>query len=283
MTELKPAKWVAGKKRSKQYYALRKDMYWRLSSKTREPVEAMKQAFGDELDVVTMLALEPKPIDRDWTRFEESLEIIDLGRNAKRAEEIVYRLNAEAREEGHLRDRAAHSIIEKVRHWLSPDGRPGVAQAIAFLQGAHSAFAALTKIDFGADLAWTACRHAMKQTSSSHDKDDQLLAALKRARRNLVDGKAKHQIGDRWSRKTIEELAAGMIKSDSYAGAVQVVDNHIETVNDVLEARKEMADRKAAWEAAKAAEAAKAEEGATAPAEDDEAHTGAEGAPGEGA
>ena len=76
----KTATWVRKEQRSAQYYGLRNDYQWCMSDKTRDPVEALQQAFGDDLDVVTMLALEPKPVDRDWTRFEESMEIVDLGR-----------------------------------------------------------------------------------------------------------------------------------------------------------------------------------------------------------
>ena len=67
----KTATWVRKEQRSAQYYGLRNDYQWCMSDKTRDPVEALQQAFGDDLDVVTMLALEPKPVDRDWTRFQD--------------------------------------------------------------------------------------------------------------------------------------------------------------------------------------------------------------------
>ena len=118
LIDSKTASWVGGTTRSLQFYALRHRYEWTLSSKTRHPSAAMKEAWGEELDVVTMLALRPMPILRDWQRFDEEYEIVDLGRNKSKLKGAIYKLKSQARDESNLHDRAKPEVIEDVRKWV---------------------------------------------------------------------------------------------------------------------------------------------------------------------
>lgn len=264
MTDISQAKWLPGQKKTKQYYGLRNEYGWLLSPKVRDPRNAMKAVWGDELDVVTMLALEPKPIERDWRRFDETREIVDLGRNAKRAEEILDGLRKEAYEECKLRDRASPDRVHPLRHWLTNEGRPngGVAHGI---QTGKSVFALVRGMDFADDLAYTALRNAVNKTSKAGDDDTAFRKAMDTAITVLQREKERHSIAKDYGHQDVREFAAAIIKNDSYKGAIEAVRRRRERLDDVLAARKEIAARAAALAAE---EAAKAEaEAPTAPAE----------------
>jgi hypothetical protein len=98
---------VAGGERSLQYYGLRVGWHWRISEKSRCWATCMKGAWGHELDAITMLGIEPKPVDRGWSRFEEGREMVDLGRNRQIAKKVMYRLRQEAGEEKDLQQVAS--------------------------------------------------------------------------------------------------------------------------------------------------------------------------------
>jgi len=114
----KQATWN-GEQRSKQFYALRKGWDWKLTEKTRDPVAAVKAAWGDDIDIVTLMALSPGPADRGWWRYDEGLEIADLGRNARLAKSTLKSLQGEALSEASLRRHASedrvHDVLNKIR------------------------------------------------------------------------------------------------------------------------------------------------------------------------
>lgn len=110
----KDASWSGGQ-RSKQYYGLREGYRWGMSHKTRDPADAMKQEWGYDLDVVTMLALDTQPIDRDWRRFAETREVVDLGRNERVAYRRLVRLNQEGADEETLQHRTSEEKVDFVK------------------------------------------------------------------------------------------------------------------------------------------------------------------------
>ena len=102
---------LRGDTRTLQYYCLREGWEWHLSEKTRSTTEAMQAAWGHELDIVTMLGCEPRPVKRDWRRFEESREIVDAGRSRKVAERILGALKDESEREQRLRKTANNDLL----------------------------------------------------------------------------------------------------------------------------------------------------------------------------
>lgn len=114
----KTSTWVAGGKRSQQFYGLRFKFKWTMSIKTRNPVASMQAEWGDELDVIFLLAMERTPVDRDWQRFKEDYEIVDLGRNRKLARETLNKLRNESSIEERLRSAAKPKIYEQVNTWI---------------------------------------------------------------------------------------------------------------------------------------------------------------------
>lgn len=105
---------LRGDQRTLQYYALRTGWEWTLSGKTRSTTEAMQAAWGDELDIVTMLGAEPKPVKRSWRRYEEHRELVDAGRNLKVAKLIRDQLAAESLVERNLRDLADQLLLDEI-------------------------------------------------------------------------------------------------------------------------------------------------------------------------
>lgn len=97
---------VRGGQRSMQYYAVRTHWKWTFTEKTRCWTTIMKAEWGDDLDVITLLGIEPKPVERDWRRFDELRELVDLGRNRKVAVELFNILDEAAEREHRLRKTA---------------------------------------------------------------------------------------------------------------------------------------------------------------------------------
>jgi hypothetical protein len=121
--ESKTSTWVAGESRSLQFYALRHGLSWVFAEKTRNLVDAMKAAWGSELDVVTMLAIRPSPVNRDWARFDEEYEIVDLGRNHKKARKTFNLLSSQARQENALQNRATPAVHDTIAKWVKDQKR----------------------------------------------------------------------------------------------------------------------------------------------------------------
>ena len=117
--ESKKASFVGGTSKSLQFYALRHKLEWELAPKTRSIVTAMQGAWGKELDIVTMLALSAMPIERDWQRFDEEYEIVDLGRNKLKAEKTYYRLRSQATDEHYAQERAVQKIAVELAKWAA--------------------------------------------------------------------------------------------------------------------------------------------------------------------
>jgi hypothetical protein len=105
---------VKGDKRSLQYYALRTRFAWTMSGKSRCWATVMKAAWGNDLDAITLLGIEPKPVERDWRRFDETRELVDLGRNKKIADELLAKLKSEAGAEEDLRHTAERNIAHEL-------------------------------------------------------------------------------------------------------------------------------------------------------------------------
>ena len=110
---------LRGDTRSLQYYCLRTGWTWELSDKTRSTTEAMQEAWGDELDIVTMLGAEPKSVKRDWRRFEEHRELVDAGRSRKKAREIHAQLESESEREQQLRVAANRKLLDEIEEELN--------------------------------------------------------------------------------------------------------------------------------------------------------------------
>jgi hypothetical protein len=119
VTGLKRCSRVRGE-RSKQFYACRNRWSWKLSDKTRDPVEFMKKAWGQDIDVITLLACEPQEVNRDWRRFEAQYEVVDCGRSKQRAKSLLESLRLVAMREKQLRRKAKEDVdAEIVEAWQS--------------------------------------------------------------------------------------------------------------------------------------------------------------------
>ena len=117
--ESKAATFVGGSTKSLQFYALRHKLEWAMSAKTRSIVSAMQGEWGSELDIVTMLALSAMPVKRDWQRFDEEYEIVDLGRNKAKAKRTFYTLRSQANDERYAQDRAKHEVQIEITKWVA--------------------------------------------------------------------------------------------------------------------------------------------------------------------
>jgi hypothetical protein len=127
-TEPKPIKTytrVSRGRRSFQYYALRQGYKWTLSEKSRCWATVMKEAWGGDLDAITLLGIEPKPVERGWHRFAETRELVDLGRRKTDAEGLLKRLVREAETERALRELA----IREVRNEATAKAWQHIAEA----------------------------------------------------------------------------------------------------------------------------------------------------------
>ena len=115
INDLKPRSTAVlrGDDRTLQYYCLRTGWIWTLSDKTRSTTEAMQEAWGHELDIVTLLGIEPKPVKRDWRRYDEARELVDAGRARKDANKILDALRAESHREELLRKSASFDLLDK--------------------------------------------------------------------------------------------------------------------------------------------------------------------------
>lgn len=97
--------------RSLQYYALRTRWDWQLSEKSRCWTTVMREQWGGDLDAITLLGIEPKPIERDWRRYDEARELVDLGRNHKLALGLIGKLQGTAYTEKSLRHEAGRDTV----------------------------------------------------------------------------------------------------------------------------------------------------------------------------
>lgn len=95
---------------TKQFWAARRSGDWKLTAKIANPLEAMKQAWGEGImqDVVFIIGLQPTPIERGGERFDSTYEIVDLGRNQRRAYKALEQL-----QEGAKAEKKLHAIIAK--------------------------------------------------------------------------------------------------------------------------------------------------------------------------
>jgi hypothetical protein len=235
----KTATWVRKEQRSAQYYGLRNDYQWCMSDKTRDPVEALQQAFGDDLDVVTMLALEPKPVDRDWTRFEESMEIVDLGRNYREGRRALKKLNGQASVERNLHTQADPSHIEAARQSiteyqqmeerrdmkaaLETEGLRGLLTHYHFNDWAEAElFTVALEGDIG-ELSGQELRDWLEERRSEH---------VERVMEAAPNG---HYLGDNFMAMALQASASRIVGQ---------IDEWIDRLDTVLEVQREIAERK---------------------------------------
>jgi len=104
-----------------RYYATRKGNEWReVLGKIAGPLEAMRQAFGKEIeqDVVYLLGMAPTPIERGGERFGTTYEIVDLGRNKEQAAAGMAKLQEQARAEVRLQKLLSRDVYKELHEWL---------------------------------------------------------------------------------------------------------------------------------------------------------------------
>lgn len=100
--------------RTLQFYAVRNMWKWLLSEKTRDPVDFMKERWGQDIDVITLLACEAQEVNRDWKRYESQYEVVDCGRSKKKARAILIALKDEADSERRLQRVAKKDINAEI-------------------------------------------------------------------------------------------------------------------------------------------------------------------------
>lgn len=103
---------------TKQYYGLRKGGTWVLNhEKIASPLDAMRKAWGSDIDrdVITLVGLAPTPVDRGGERFNATYEIVDLGRNRRRAFGLLERLTAEAKTEAAMQKLLSRNLEYETR------------------------------------------------------------------------------------------------------------------------------------------------------------------------
>lgn len=103
---------------TKQYWGTRKGLTWAMTTdKIAGPLEAMRDTFGESIlqDVVVIVGLAPTPVKRGGERFSATYEIVDLGRNRKRAQLQLEQLKQEAKEETELNKLLERNVDEELR------------------------------------------------------------------------------------------------------------------------------------------------------------------------
>jgi len=102
---------------TKQYWAVRRDLDWVMTSKVRSPIEAITQVWGAAAanDPVLALGLDPTPYVAGTERYDAMYEIVDLGRNKKEADGKLPELKASAREEQQRRNILAYDADERAQ------------------------------------------------------------------------------------------------------------------------------------------------------------------------
>ena len=110
--------------RTLQFYGLRKEWSWKQTwDKTREPTKAIKSTFGYDLDPITLMGLHPTHPVRPMTAYDRRWEIVDLGRNKKKAKLILEALTQEANAEHRLRQALDTDPMPKIHKWIEHDAR----------------------------------------------------------------------------------------------------------------------------------------------------------------
>lgn len=100
--------------RTLQFYAVRNQWNWLLGKKTRDPVDFMKERWGQDIDVITLLACEAHEVNRDYKRYESQYEVVDCGRNKKKANDILTALKDEVDSERRLQKMAERDIEAEI-------------------------------------------------------------------------------------------------------------------------------------------------------------------------
>ncbi len=107
--------------RSRQFYATRCGFDWRFHEKTRDVIAVLQKHFGTELDAVTLIGLRAQPASRDWRRFLETYEIVDLGRRRDTGMVIFGELKAQAADERRRQEIVSSDPLQIIRErceWL---------------------------------------------------------------------------------------------------------------------------------------------------------------------
>jgi hypothetical protein len=249
-TEDKPevtvSTWTTGKKRTQQYYATRRGLRWQIYSiKTREPLDAMKAAWGSELDVITMLAmLPPKPIKRGWYRFKESLEVVDLGRNRKKADEQFEDLKREMNDYKHTTQAADPSKVEDVRRTFGAEARvKRWARVPNRMVGQADAFEKMAKTNWALELC---SEVVIPPTFDDDETGAKLDKVLRAAEKTIREQQAQHRIApDGYGRQSPTSTALAILKQSMFQPALTILKHQREILASVFRARALLAERTA--------------------------------------
>jgi len=230
--------------RTFQYYGLRHRWEWRLSSKTRDLVAAMRGAWGSEVDIVTMLGAEPRAPYQDWQRYDAQFEVVDLGRNKVKAEEILEELKKEAQAEKALREHAARDLVKEIRDSVEAfaqrckEHQEGIARSITkngiVYTAKHKDIRRAAIVDFQREWA-----------EGLAEREGALIGHIRTARteakRELLNGKTKGDTS--WNANEVEHAIA-RAKGDALVQWKNKLTEWIKSWTAWEEAKKKIADRK---------------------------------------
>jgi hypothetical protein len=110
--------------RTLQFYALRNGWNWAQTyQKTRNPTKEIQDKFGHDLDPITLIGLHPTSPVRPMTAYDRRWEIVDLGRNQKKAKVILEALKEESSREHNLRAALDQDPMPKILTWINHDAK----------------------------------------------------------------------------------------------------------------------------------------------------------------
>jgi hypothetical protein len=115
-THIRPIHSHAARKWGSEYWAVREGTSWKMSGKSRGPLEALKSIFKDrvETDPVLALGLEPSDFKRDDSRFDHRYEVVPLCQNFKQSDELYCKLKLQALNEEHIQMLAKRDIGKEI-------------------------------------------------------------------------------------------------------------------------------------------------------------------------
>lgn len=245
MADISKATWTGRTKRTLQYYATRTGMTWTLhEDKTREPLDVMKKAWGRELDVVTMMGMLPTPLKRDWYRFNQSTEVVDVGRRIKDARALVYELEHEITLFNRCKKDARQSNIENVRAFYSRERRAVLWKRHhdAVLNFGRDPFQLMADHDWCDEL----CRAEVDSvpTAEEDPPGEKLLEKLREAEERLVNQQQVFQfVTDGWSQSSPTKVVMALLKQASFKPALGRLRGQIDQIKKTLDAQAELARR----------------------------------------
>ena len=245
--EITPATRTRGT-RTLQYYGLRFRWKWEFADKTRDLAGVMRRTWGNELDIVTMLGAEPQSPDRDWQRFDSQLEIVDLGRNKKKAQEVFKELKEQTKAEEALRKHADRDMNGEFRAELErvmetdKNCRAGLAKTIT---GDGLFYAAQYKSMLKVGAGELQAEWAEAVLGKAPEKNSPLIGHLRMARKETKKALLSGEISGStsWNADDVEKVMAGA-KHKALLGWKNTLTDMINRWEKWQEAKKTIADRK---------------------------------------